>query len=97
MKLNARAGGITLGGVCGEGVVEDTFECAGGWVVGVDGQVAIDVEAEWSQIVKAKDVVGVAVGVEHCIDAPDAFPEGLCMEVGAGIDEDCALVVDEAD
>ena len=40
-------------------------------VVGVEGEVAGDVEAERAQVVHAEDVVGVAVGVEDGVDAAD--------------------------
>ena len=45
-------------------------------------------EAVGAHIVEAVQVVGVAVGEEHAIDAVDAVAERLGSEIGAGIDED---------
>jgi hypothetical protein len=42
-------------------------------------------------------MIGVAVGVEHGIDAANAFAEGLGVEVGAGIDEHGVAIVGEPD
>ena len=39
----------------------------------------------------------MAVGVEDGIYVGDALADGLCVEVGAGIDEDDVAVVGEAD
>ena len=39
----------------------------------------------------------MAVGVEDGVDAADVFADGLGVEVGAGVDEDGAVVVGEAD
>lgn len=97
VELDTRAGGIALGGIRKEGVVEDAFERAGGRFVSVDGQVAIDVEAERAQVVKSKDMVGVAVGVQDSIDPTDTFTEGLSVEVRACIDQNRAVIVCEAD
>ena len=66
-------------------------------VVGVDGQIVLAAEAERAQVVEAQDVVGVAVGVEDGVDAPDFFAQGLRVEVRAGVDEDGVAVVVDAD
>ncbi len=95
VKLDAGAGGIAVLGA--EGVFEDALDGGGGVVVGVDGQVAFDAEAEGAEVVEAHDVVGVAVGVEDGIDVADVFADGLGVEVGAGVDEDGVVVVGEAD
>ena len=54
-------------------------------------------EGEGPQVVEPHDVIGVAVGVEHSIDATNAFTEGLGMEVRAGVDQDDAAVVGQPD
>ena len=95
VKLDAGAGGVTVG--LAEGVLEDALDDVGGFVVGVDGEIAVGVKAEGTEIVEAEDVVGVAVGVEHGVDAADALAQGLGVEVRAGVDEDGVLVVGEAD
>ena len=94
MDFDAGAGGVTVFGA--EGVFEDAFEGGGGVVVGVDGEVAGEMEAEGAKIVEAHDVVCVAVGVEDGVDAADALANGLGVEVGAGIDEDGVAFVGEA-
>ena len=71
VNLDAGAGGVAV--FLAEGVVEDALDVAGGGVVGVDGQVALGVEAERAEVVEAEDVVGVAVGVEDGVDAADVL------------------------
>jgi len=95
VKFDAGAGGIAIFGA--ECVFEDALEGCGGFVVGVDGKVAFGVKAEGAEVVEAHDVVGVTVGVEDGVDATDVFPDGLGVEVRAGVDEDDVAVVGEAD
>ena len=42
---------------------------------------------EAANVVEAEDVVGVAVGEENGVDAPDAVREGLDAQVGTGVDQ----------
>ena len=94
VKFDAGAGGIAVFGA--EGVLEDSLDGRGGVVVGVDGEVAFGVKAEGAEVVEAHDVVGVAVGVEDCIDAADVFADGLGVKVRTSVDEDGVAVVGEA-
>lgn len=93
--FDAGAGGIAVFGA--EGVGKDALHGAGSGIIGVDGEVAVGVEAEGAEVVEAHDVVGVGVGVEYGVDAADALADGLRVEIGAGVDEDGAVVVGEAD
>lgn len=95
VNLDLGAGGVAI--FFAEGVLEDALEAACGGVVGVDGHVAFDAEAEGAQVVEAEDVIGVTVGVEYGVDVTDVFADGLRVEVGAGVDEDGVVVVVEAD
>jgi len=95
VKVDLGAGGVAV--FLAEGVGEDALDGAGGGVVGVDGEVAFNAEAEGAEVVEAHDVVGVAVGVEDGVDAADVLADGLGVEVRAGVDEDGAIVVGEAD
>ena len=95
MDFDTGAGGIAVFG--SKGISEDAFDGAGGGVVGVDGKVTFDVEAERAEVVESHDMVGVGVGVEDSVDTADALADGLGVEVGAGVDEDGVVVVGEAD
>ncbi len=95
MDFNAGAGGVAI--LHAERVIEDALQGEGGGLVGVDGKVAGDVEAEGTEIVEAQDVIGVAMGVEDGVDAADALADGLGVEVRAGVNEDDVVVVGEAD
>ena len=94
MNFYAGAGGVAV--FFAKGVLEDALEVFCGGVVGVDGQVAVETEAERAQVVESEDVVCVTVGVEDCVNVADVFADGLCVEVGPGIDQDGAAVVVEA-
>ena len=95
MDLYAGAGGVAV--LLAEGVLEDALDdfCSG--VVGVERKAVGLAEGERAEVVHAEDVVGVAVGVEHCIYAADAFAQGLGVEVRPSIDEDGSVVVSETD
>ncbi len=95
MDVDAGAGGVAV--FFAEGVLEDALDVAGCGFVGVDGDVVDAVEGEGAEVVEAHDVVDVAVGVEDGVDAADVFADGLGVEVGAGVDEDGAVVVFETD
>jgi hypothetical protein len=95
MDMDACAGWVAVR--FAEGVVEDAFDVVCGFVVGVDGQIAICVEAEGTQIVEAHDMVGVTVCVKDRIDTTNTLSQSLCMEVRAGIDEHGVTVVGETD
>ena len=83
-------------GACGvahlgaEGVAEDAAEGSSGLLIGVEGDIVRGSEGEGAEVIHSEDVVGVRVGVENGVDAGDALADGLCVEVGAGIDEDGA-------
>ncbi len=57
-------------------------------IVGIKGQAIGMAKAKRTQIVHAKDVVGMGVGVEDGVDVPDAFTEGLAAEVLSRVDDD---------
>ena len=95
VNFDARAGWVAV--LFAEGVLEDALDALCGCVVGVDGQIALCVKAERPQIVESHDVVGVAVGVEHGVDAADVFAQGLRMKVRAGVDQDRVAFVGEPD
>ncbi len=95
IEFDAGAGGVAVDGA--EGVVEDAADDFGGGLVGVEGEVFWILERQGAEVVHAEDMVGVVVGVEDGVDAGDGFAEGLGVEVGAGVDEDVAVVVGEED
>ncbi len=95
VHLDAGAGGVAIGRI--EGIGEDALDGGCGGVVGVEGQSPVGAEAERAQIVHAEDMVGVSVGVEDGINVAQAFANGLRVEVRAGVDEDGAAVVVDAD
>src|SRR5437899_2919832 len=71
MNLDARAGGVAI--FLAKGVLEDAFDTVCGFLIGVDRQVVMPTKTERTQIVEAHDVIGVAMGVEHSIDAANSF------------------------
>src|SRR5260370_23569354 len=95
MNLDARAGGVAV--FLAKGVFEDTFDTVCRFFIGVDRQVVMSTKAEWTQIIEAHHMIGVAMGVEHGIDAANVFAQGLSVEVGAGIDQHRAAVVGKPD
>ncbi len=86
--------GVAFAGA--EGVVEDSREGLRGFFIRVERQVLFQPEAERPQIVKTKNVVGVAMGIKNGVDVTNVLADGLCVEVRTGIDEDNAVVVGEA-
>src|SRR5260370_32313560 len=86
MNLDARAGRVAV--FLAKGVFEDTFDAVCSFLIGVDRQVVMPTKAERTQIVEAHHMVGVAMGVEHSVDAANPFAQGLGGEVGACIHED---------
>ena len=93
---DAGAGGVAVGAGA-EGVVEDALDGGGGGLVGVEREAVGVVEAERAEVVHAEDVVGVAVGVEDGVEAADVLADGLCVEVGAGVDDDVVVVPGDQD
>jgi hypothetical protein len=95
MNVDACAGGVAI--FLAEGVLEDAFDVVCGFLIGVDRQVVVLAKAERTQIVEPHDVIGVAMGVEHGIDAANSFTQGLRVKVGTGVDEHGATIVGKAD
>ena len=95
VDLDAGAGGVTVDGA--EGVVEDAADDLGGGFVGVERKVGRGLEGERAEVVHAEDVVGVVVGVEDGVEAGDVLANGLRVEIGAGVDEDCVAIPVELD
>ena len=58
----------------------------------VDGDGSGLTEVEGTDVVKAENVVGVAVGEEDGVELGDADAEGLVAEVGGGVDDNVAVV-----
>ena len=80
MQRDTRAGGVAI--FRAEGVLEDAFERVCSRRVGKDGDALWQAEAERAEIVKAENMVGVAVGVEHGVHLAKIFAERLRVEVG---------------
>ena len=80
--LRRRAGGVFV-----KGVVEDAFDACNGVRVRVAGQRLVAVKAIGTHVVEAMEMLGVAVGQQHAIDAVDLIAQSLSPEIWAGIDE----------
>lgn len=91
VDLNASGGRVAI--FCAEGVVEDALDGGGSFVIGIDGQIMLVVEAERPEIIESHDVIGVTVGVDDCVDTADVFAQGLSVKVRAGVDQDGVGVV----
>jgi hypothetical protein len=94
MDLDPGTRGITVFGA--EGVIEDALDRARSFFVGVERKASGKLKTEGSQVVEAKDVIGVAVGVEHSVDVADVFADCLGVKVRTGIDKNETMVVREA-
>ena len=95
MNLDAGARGVTVD--LAEGVLEDAFDDLSRKVIRIECDTFGFAEAQGAQVIHAEDVVGVAVRIEHSIDAVDAFSDGLSMEVRAGVDQDVVSAVIDHD
>ena len=63
----------------------------------IDGDGSGLTEVEGTDVVEAKNVVGVAVGEEDGVELWNTDAEGLVAEVGGGVDNDVAVVEAEPD
>src|ERR1700728_4945263 len=95
MNINASASGVAI--FLAKGVLEDAFDVVCGLLIGVDGKIALNAKAERAQIVKAHDVVCVAMGVQDGVDVANAFAQCLRVKVRTCINQYDAAVVGETD
>ena len=86
------AGFVGIGAGFGKRVVKNGPQDLGGGGVGVEGNFLRSREAERSQIVEAKNMVGVGVGVEDGVDAGDVFAQRLLAEVWPRVDKYAAFI-----
>lgn len=70
-----------------KGVVEAALERVHAFGSGIDGELGVFAYGEAAQVVKADDVIGVLVGVEHGVEVLDFFTQALCAKIRAGIDD----------
>jgi len=85
-------GGLIVKDV-GEGATNDTEGFGGA----VDGHGSALADVEGANVVKAEDVIGVAVSEEDGFEAIEAGGEGLGAEVGSGVNDDVLGIAEEKD
>lgn len=91
MRFGANVSGAAFFEV--ESVVERFFESGESKGIGIDRDAVSVFDGVGAEIIKAGDMIGVAVGVEDRIEAGDGGAEGLGAKIGRGIDDDAERAV----
>ena len=91
VRFRANVSGATVFEV--EGVIESFFEAGESKGIGIDGDAVSVFNGVRAEIIKAGDMIGVAVGVEDGIETGNGGAEGLGAKIGRGIDDDAQRAV----
>jgi hypothetical protein len=91
VRFRADVGGIAVIDV--KGVIKRLVEAGEGVGIRINGDPIPVFDRVGPEVVKAGDVIGMAVGVNDGIEAGNPGPEGLGAEVGRGVDDHAEFVV----
>lgn len=91
MKLNLRKRAFR--GLRLKNVREGAAENREGFFRGINRDGGFLLLIERTNVVEAKNVVGVGVSVENGVEAIDILTQGLMAEIGRGVDDDVAAAV----